>query len=122
MERMSTSRFGMLYHNEQRLVVGKDVSESILSMACDASFWMAADGDTLLDTSNRLEAIFGSGLNGAALSDHMPPPESTRLHALITESEERLSVAVHLLPTTFCRHRVLRSVRICSSSTGGPHL
>ena len=46
-------------------------------------FWMGADGDTLLEKSNRLEPILGSDLTGARLSDHMNPSESARLHALI---------------------------------------
>ena len=70
-------------------------------MTCDACFWMATDDDALLDTSNRLEAILRSGLKWAALSDHTPSSESTRLHALTTKSEERPPVAVHLIPTTY---------------------
>ena len=42
----------------QALLVEREVSESTLSMTCDACFWMATDDDALLDTSNQLEAIF----------------------------------------------------------------
>ena len=98
---MCCTLFGLLYQNEQRLIVEKEVSESTLSMTCDACFWMATDDDTLLDTSNRLEAILGSGLKWGALSDHTPSSESTRLHALTTKSEERPPVAVHPIPTTY---------------------
>ena len=66
--------WNVFYRNEQRLVAEKEASESVLSMTCDATFWMGDDGDTLLGKSNKLEAILGSDLNGARLSDHMPPP------------------------------------------------
>ena len=79
----------------------RGISESTLSMICDACFWMATDDDALLDTSNRLEAILRSGLKWAVLSYHTPSSESTRLHALTTKSEERPPVAVHLIPTTY---------------------
>eukprot|EP00419_Tripos_fusus_P015519 CAMPEP_0172753630 /NCGR_PEP_ID=MMETSP1074-20121228/156360_1 /TAXON_ID=2916 /ORGANISM="Ceratium fusus, Strain PA161109" /LENGTH=90 /DNA_ID=CAMNT_0013586351 /DNA_START=22 /DNA_END=290 /DNA_ORIENTATION=+ len=49
-----------LYQNERRVTIEKEASESVLSMLCDATFWLAADGDTLVDSDHRLEGIIGS--------------------------------------------------------------
>ena len=93
--------WGTFYQNERRLLVEKETLESILTMTCDATFWMGADGDTLLDRNNPLEAILGSDLKGTRLSDHMSPSESARLHTLTTKPVDGSPVQVHLLPTSF---------------------
>ena len=60
-------RFKPLFFN------GKGISESTLSMICDACFWMATDDGALPDTSNRLEAILRSGWCGQHVVTTCPP-------------------------------------------------
>ena len=57
----------------QALLMEREVSESTLSMICDACFWMATDDGALPDTSNRLEAILRSGWSGQHVVTTCPP-------------------------------------------------
>eukprot|EP00931_Biecheleriopsis_adriatica_P011080 TRINITY_DN112158_c0_g1_i1.p1 TRINITY_DN112158_c0_g1~~TRINITY_DN112158_c0_g1_i1.p1 ORF type:complete len:541 (+),score=61.78 TRINITY_DN112158_c0_g1_i1:32-1624(+) len=85
-------------------MVEAEAFSSILSHTCDATFWLAADGDTVLTSDQRLKAILGSEVQGSCLSQYMPEEEMLRLQCL-TRNSERSSVRnAQLLHTTLNVH------------------
>jgi len=89
-----------LHQNERRVTIEKEASESILSMLCDATFWLAADGDTLVDSDHRLEGVIGTKGSVTSLNDFMSETERVRLHVFTRAAETTANAPVHLLPTT----------------------
>merc|ERR1719454_2680110 len=48
-----------LWSMQVQLASEKESSKSLLSMVCDATFWLSEDGDTILHSSRQLDAILG---------------------------------------------------------------
>lgn len=80
----------------------KESSKSLLSMVCDATFWLGRDGDTILNSSRELDAIFGCSVERSRLSLHTPESEIKRIRKAVSDQEQQH--AVSLLPTSVLRH------------------
>jgi len=88
----------------QKMAFEKEAADGILSVICDATFGLGADGDTILTADPKLEAILGSGLQGTVLSQKMKRLDAARLAVLIKER----SSAFNLVSDTTFQARVGR--------------
>merc|ERR1740129_396562 len=52
-------RLRSFYDVQQQLMAEKESFEKLLAMVCDATLWLATDGDTVLRSDQRFDAIVG---------------------------------------------------------------
>eukprot|EP00747_Dinoflagellata_sp_TGD_P143767 gnl/TRDRNA2_/TRDRNA2_176432_c0_seq14.p1 gnl/TRDRNA2_/TRDRNA2_176432_c0~~gnl/TRDRNA2_/TRDRNA2_176432_c0_seq14.p1 ORF type:complete len:534 (-),score=50.25 gnl/TRDRNA2_/TRDRNA2_176432_c0_seq14:105-1706(-) len=88
---------------KKELAAEKEASEMLLSTVCDASFWLAGDGATLVQTDSRLDGLIGCSMQGERFSDHCFDSEWERVHACIQGNTEGHSSRVRVLPTSLSR-------------------
>jgi len=88
--------FHAQYQMQQRISLEQEASQSILSMVCDATFWLAADGDTLLHGSPHLDALLSADSKGSRFSSYLADTEQDRFKMILGAGGQH----VHLLPTT----------------------
>eukprot|EP00401_Gymnodinium_catenatum_P066057 CAMPEP_0117468904 /NCGR_PEP_ID=MMETSP0784-20121206/6419_1 /TAXON_ID=39447 /ORGANISM="" /LENGTH=348 /DNA_ID=CAMNT_0005262933 /DNA_START=575 /DNA_END=1621 /DNA_ORIENTATION=+ len=73
---------------------------SLLGMVCDASLWLSTDGDVVVHSNQRLDALVGCSMAGIPLSSIIIESERARFIAAL---ENASSSTVHLLPTSLLR-------------------
>merc|ERR1719235_1951330 len=73
-----------LWTTQAQLAAEKESSKSLLSMVCDATFWLACDGDTILESSRHFDALLGCRAERTRLSRHIPEKETSRLHSALS--------------------------------------
>lgn len=82
-----------------KLKAEKQALEALLNMVCDASFWLASDGDTVARSEKRLDAIMGCEMLQQSFHTHVPSLEHDRLmNALHPKQSGLLESPVILLP------------------------
>lgn len=81
----------------------KQALESLLSMVCDSSFWLSKNGERIVCSEKRFDAMLGRNMLQERLLDHIPDKEHNRLvNALRAESAgPGADSPVRLLPTAF---------------------
>jgi len=69
---------------EGQLAAEAEASQALLRTVCDATVWLAYDGDTVLRSSPRFDALAGVAMQGRRLSDLLPAREKGRVrHAFL---------------------------------------
>jgi len=74
-------------------------TKALISMTCDAGFWMAADGDTIVRGDDYLDTIMGARMEGTRLSERLAESDVKRLRRAIAGRPG----SVQLLPATIRR-------------------
>mmetsp|Transcript_102474 Transcript_102474/g.289448 ORF Transcript_102474/g.289448 Transcript_102474/m.289448 type:complete len:512 (-) Transcript_102474:238-1773(-) len=74
--------------------------ESLLGMVCDASLWLSTDGDVVVHSNQRLDALVGCSMTGIQLSSIIVESERERFTAAL---EIAASSTVYLLHTAIRR-------------------
>jgi hypothetical protein len=93
-----------LWSTQVQLAAEKESSKALLSMVCDATFWLSRDGDTILHSSRQLDAILGQHAELSRLSEHMPDAEISRVDTAL--SGRRLTS----LPTSILQDGIATNV------------
>jgi len=97
------------YDTDSELQAEKDVLQKILTMAFDANFWVAADGDTILPSDGSFDDFMGQHMAGCRLSKFAADGEALRLRKTFyaTNSQEDFdgscSARVRLVHTTLVK-------------------
>jgi hypothetical protein len=73
-----------MWSTQVQLAAEKESFKSLLSMVCDATFWLSRDGDTILRSSRQFDAILGQHAEQSRLSEHMPDAEASRLDTALS--------------------------------------
>mmetsp|Transcript_63339 Transcript_63339/g.160325 ORF Transcript_63339/g.160325 Transcript_63339/m.160325 type:complete len:523 (-) Transcript_63339:101-1669(-) len=98
---MMHTQWRALYEAQQELAMEKEASGALLSMVCDAAFWMAADDCKILRSDVRLDEIFGAAMVNRQLCDFMPEEEKQRLWSnTVGTSDRAANDPAILLPST----------------------
>eukprot|EP00928_Gymnodinium_smaydae_P048120 TRINITY_DN32156_c0_g1_i1.p1 TRINITY_DN32156_c0_g1~~TRINITY_DN32156_c0_g1_i1.p1 ORF type:complete len:727 (-),score=74.54 TRINITY_DN32156_c0_g1_i1:308-2488(-) len=94
-----------VYDSETELTFEKQAFESMTSMMCDATCWLASDKDTITVCDRKFDDAFGDEMTGKALSAYVATQEErARLAQTLEVSHERKHFApVALLPITMKR-------------------
>jgi hypothetical protein len=83
-----------------RLRSEKEASAKLISMVCDGSVWLASDGDTVIQSEARLDAIVGHAVLNTCFSSLMSQPEQKRFWAAIHVKCQKYALPVRSLTTT----------------------
>merc|ERR1719162_1835531 len=86
---------------QMQLEAEQESSKSLLSMVCDATFWVSQDGDTILRSTRQFDALLGCHADLTQLCQHVPKSESLRVRDAIARQAQQPSVS--LLPTSLFR-------------------
>jgi len=65
----------MLYDTQVSLTLEKNAMESLLSMICDASFWLSAKGNFVSRSNAHLDSVMGQAMLGLDISQMMKDNE-----------------------------------------------
>lgn len=87
----------------KQLAAEQESSKSLLSILCDATFWLSRDDDTILRSTQQLDAILGCRAEGCCLSKYMLEPQALRLQNVLRQEQQN----VMLLHTLVFRDRRL---------------
>jgi len=100
-----------IMNTQHEVAAEKEASEALLSMICDATCWVAADGGRILRSDGRLDEAMGSNLGGRPFEGYIADGEDLeRLRAVLTSpGTEGPRPPATLLPTTL---RAPHSTRI----------
>eukprot|EP00928_Gymnodinium_smaydae_P026190 TRINITY_DN20638_c0_g1_i1.p1 TRINITY_DN20638_c0_g1~~TRINITY_DN20638_c0_g1_i1.p1 ORF type:complete len:834 (-),score=80.04 TRINITY_DN20638_c0_g1_i1:306-2807(-) len=95
-----------LYDAESELSFEKQAFESLTSMMCDATCWLASDKETIIACDSNFDTTFGEEMKGKSVSAHIASEEDclrlTQTLALSHGSEQSFT-PVALLPITIKR-------------------
>lgn len=83
-----------------KLKAEKQALEALLGMVCDGAFWLSSDGDTVVRSEKRIDAIMGCEMLNDSLRRHLLPSEHGRLTNTIQTEVEGTESPVKLLTTT----------------------
>jgi hypothetical protein len=98
------SMWKTLWLTQLELAAEKEASKSLLSMVCDATFWLSRDGDTILKSTKQFDAILGQHAEQSHLSQHMPDSEVSRLDTALSGR------CLASLPTSILRDGIATNV------------
>merc|ERR1712100_579819 len=84
-----------------QLAAEETSSKSLISMVCDATFWIDRGGDTILRSSRQLDALLGCRVEGLHFSKYLPESEIPRFHNAMSTRQQYQHVM--LLPTSVLR-------------------
>merc|ERR1719223_1927655 len=97
------------WSTQMQLEAERESSKSLLSMVCDATFWVSQSGETILRSTRQLDAILGCRAEQTQLSHHIPKSEVLRVRDAVSRQVNQRSVLS--LPTSLFRDgRVATSV------------
>ena len=127
----------MLYNAELALAFDKDAAESLVSMFCDAHFWLSSDAETVASSDHRFTSLVGRDMTGEVISSLFQHSAEDWLRLQMVPSEapiDNMPAPVTVLPVTLpdasgaainvdlyivgCRTRSCGSGPRCDRSTG----
>ena len=94
----------MLCNAELALAFGKDAAESLISMFCDAHFWLSSDAQTVVSSDFRFTSLVGRNMTGEAISSlfEHSAEDWLRLQKVLSEAPiDSTPAPVTVLPVTF---------------------
>lgn len=86
-----------------RLKAEKEASMSLLAMVCDATLWLASDGDMITRSEHRFDAIIGCSAQNNQIIQYVPESEHARFRDVIEGDGSGCCSPVRLLTTTLSR-------------------
>jgi len=90
----------------EQLEVEKSALEALLGMICDASFWLSSNGDTVVRSDKRFDAIVGRNMLNQCLSGCVHDRERDRLMKTIQVAYSNFTSPGNVrLLTTSIKHR-----------------
>jgi hypothetical protein len=93
-----------------KLKAEKQALEALLGMICDASFWLADDGDTVVKSERRFDAVMGCNMLEQSLLSHFPSSEHERLKRAVCVEDVGEDSPVRLLTTVV--HQGISAVKV----------
>jgi hypothetical protein len=82
-----------------KLKAEKQALEALLGMFCDAVFWLSDDGDTVVQSERRFDAVMGCNMLEQSLLSHFPSSEHERLKRAVCVEDVGVNSPVRLLTT-----------------------
>ena len=82
-----------------KLKAEKQALEALLGMICDASFWVSSDGDTVVQSERRFDAVMGCSMLEQSLLGHFPRNEHERLKRVMCVEDVGATSPVRSLTT-----------------------
>lgn len=83
-----------------KLEAEKQSLEALLAMICDGSFWLARDGDTVVRSEKRFDAIMGCEMLDQSFRTHVASSEHGRLLSALQVEDTHAGSSVKLLSTS----------------------
>eukprot|EP00928_Gymnodinium_smaydae_P099788 TRINITY_DN9623_c1_g1_i1.p1 TRINITY_DN9623_c1_g1~~TRINITY_DN9623_c1_g1_i1.p1 ORF type:complete len:808 (+),score=91.81 TRINITY_DN9623_c1_g1_i1:56-2479(+) len=103
-----------IYAAQSELLLEKAALDSLTSLTCDATCWLADETGLVATCDRRLNDLFGGDLKGKALTDVVASAEdASRLTDALAKTcndDERAYAPVLLLPITVIRHTLPMNV------------
>jgi hypothetical protein len=64
-----------MYYTEQELSIEKDATQSLITMICDASVWIAADCETIVRSHKHFDGLLGMEMVGQRITTYLEEPQ-----------------------------------------------